>query len=103
MDFSDLHIMQKEIPPQKTEPTLIWVVIKTELFDGEEIVLLLEKKAVQQARKEHPDKVIYHPLEVEELARHRNLLGRDKYVRLLHQIKKTFGAWILPHTDRRAA
>jgi hypothetical protein len=73
-----------------------WVVIKSRLLDGQQVLLVLQKKHLKEARQEHPDKVIYFPPEIKELGRHRGVPGYEDLLRKVHLVKKEFGGWIVP-------
>lgn len=70
-----------------------WLLLNSKLLDGERILLLFEKRWLTEARQAYPGTVIYFPPEVEELKRVKDAPDTIKF---LHQIKKEFGAWIVP-------
>ena len=73
-----------------------WLVIRSHLLDEEQIVLVLERKQLSKARQANPGKLIYVPLEIEELQRHRDSPDYRELVRKVHLIKKEFDGWIVP-------
>jgi len=85
---------------QSTRPSSIkWVVIISRLLHDEEILLVMHKKHLKDARKAHPAKVIYFLPEVEELLRHKHIADFQEYVKSVHAVKKKFKGWIVPSDD----
>jgi hypothetical protein len=74
-------------------PRFKWVVIESRLLDGEEVVLVMEKKYLKEAQAAHPDKVLYFPPEVRELYPNRD---NREFIRTAHSAKKEFGGWVVP-------
>lgn len=70
-----------------------WLLLDSKLLEGEHILLVFEKRWLTEARQTYPGKVIYFPLEVEELKR---VKDHPETIKFLHRIKKEFGAWIVP-------
>jgi hypothetical protein len=75
---------------------VMWYVIESRVLDGEKILLVTEKKYLKEARKEHPDKVIYFPPEIRELAKHEGSVWFKDMVKKVHMAKKEFKGWIVP-------
>ena len=73
-----------------------WVVIESRLLSGEQILLVLEKKHLKEARVAHPDKVIYFPPEVDELRREMDAPDFSQFLKSMHLVKKTFSGWVCP-------
>jgi len=73
-----------------------WIVIESRFLDGEQVLLVMQKKYLKEARKEHPGKVIYFPPEIEELKRHKDMPEYEDYLKKVHMVKKKFDAWIVP-------
>lgn len=78
---------------QKSGEDVMWYVIESRLLDGEKILLVTEKKYLKEARKEHPDKVIYFPPEIRELYKFKD---QKEYIKQIHLAKKEFKGWIVP-------
>jgi len=76
-----------------------WLLLDSKLLEGEHILLVFEKRWLKEARLAHPGTVIYFPPEVEELKRVKDAPG---VLKLLHRIKKEFGAWIVPLNPKPA-
>lgn len=76
-----------------------WLLLDSKLLDGERVLLVFEKQHLTEARQAHPGVVIYFPPEVEALKR---VKDAPDTIRFLHQIKKEFGAWIVPSSRERA-
>ena len=70
-----------------------WLLLDSQLLEGERILLVFEKRWLAEARQAYPATVIYFPPEVEELKRVKDAPDTIKF---LHRIKKEFGAWIVP-------
>jgi hypothetical protein len=70
-----------------------WLLLESKLLEGEHVLLLFEKRWLTEARQTHPGTVIYFPPEVEELKR---VKDAPDTLKVLHRIKKEFGAWIVP-------
>ena len=83
----------RELP---TTPTPKWLVIRSRLLDGEQILLVLHKRYLREARQAHPDKVIYLPHEVDHLHRRCKAQPDREIVRKTHLVKKEFDGWIEP-------
>jgi hypothetical protein len=77
-------------------PGVKWIVVESRLLDGEQILMVFEKKHLKEARKAHPGKVIYFPPEIEELRRHKDAPGYARFLKSVHLVKKKFGGWIVP-------
>jgi len=75
-----------------------WVVIESRLLDGEQILLVLEKKHLKDARVAHPDKVIYFPPEIDELRHEIDAPNFRQFLKAMHMVKKTFCGWVCPST-----
>ena len=75
-----------------------WLLLDSKLLEGERILLVFEKRWLTEARQAYPGKVIYFPPEVEELKR---IKDHPETIKFLHQIKKEFGAWIVPSNRER--
>jgi len=73
-----------------------WLIIKSPVLDGEEILLVFHKRSLREARQAHPDKLIYLPPEMEELRRHQHSPRCREIVRKIHLVKKEFDGWIIP-------
>lgn len=73
-----------------------WIVFESKVLDGELVLLVMQKKYLKEARKEHPGKVIYFPPEIEELKRHQDMPDFEDYLRKIHLVKKELGGWIVP-------
>jgi hypothetical protein len=70
-----------------------WVVIRSRLLDGEEIVIVFDHDDVEEAERMEPGKVIYVPAEINELFRtHKD----PETLKKIHAIKKKFGGVIVP-------
>ena len=78
---------------------LKWLLLDSKLLDGEHVLIVLEKRWLTEARQAYPGKVIYFPPEVEELKR---IKDHPETIKFLHQIKKEFGAWIVPSNRERS-
>jgi len=76
----------------------MWYVIESRLLDGEQILLVTKKKYLKQARKEHPDKVIYFPPEIHELYKHKD---QKEFIKKVHLAKKEFKGWIVPSKNEQ--
>ena len=63
------------------------------------MLVVFEKRWLTEARQAYPGKVIYFPPEIEELKRVKDAPDTIKF---LHQIKKEFGAWIVPSNRERS-
>ena len=89
---------KKEKAP--TEPdhsqTEKWLVKKSYLLDGEQILLVRDRQFLKEARRTHPDKVIYFSPEEEDLCRHMDSPNYAKIVQKIHLVKKEFAGWIVP-------
>jgi len=90
-----------ESPPAPSIPeNVMWYVIESRLLEGEKILLVTKKKYLKQARKEHPDKVIYFTPEIEELCRLKNDMENESHFRdglkKIHTAKKELKGWIVP-------
>lgn len=77
-------------------PDQRWVVVKSRLLDGEQILVVFEKKDLKEAENEHPDKVIYFPPEIDELRRHKGTPDFPQLLRTVHLVKKRLGGWVVP-------
>lgn len=77
-------------------PGVRWLVLESRLLDGEQILVVFEKKHLKDARKAHPGKVIYFPPEIEELGRHKDAPDYPEFLKSIHRVKKQFGGWIVP-------
>lgn len=84
------------VPPSQARK---WLLLDSKLLDGEHILLVFEKRWLQEARQTYPGKVIYFPPEVEELKR---VKDHPETIKFLHRIKKEFGAWIVPSNRERS-
>lgn len=73
--------------------SLGFVKIRSELLDGEIIVLVFSKESVKKAKEDCPGCVLYTPKEIRELRE----LAPDE-VKLMHFAKKEFGGGIYPGT-----
>ena len=73
-----------------------WVVVASRLLDGEQVLVVFEKKHLKEAEREHPDKVIYFPPEIEELRRHKGSPDFPQLLRTIHLVKKRLGGWVVP-------
>lgn len=78
---------------------LKWLLLDSKLLDGEHVLVVFEKRWLTEARQAYPGKVIYFPPEIEELKRVKDAPDTIKF---LHQIKKEFGAWIVPSNRERS-
>ncbi len=85
------------LPPEPATQNQKWLLLDSKLLDGERVLLVFEKRWLTEARQTHPGTAIYFPPEVEELKRIKNA---PDTIRLLHRIKKEFGAWIVPSKPR---
>jgi hypothetical protein len=85
--------------PMPTPHGIKWVVMQSRVLEGDHILLVLNKKHLKQARKEHPDKVIYFPPEIKELLLHQNIKDYATYLKKIHMVKKELGAWIVPSSN----
>jgi len=87
-------------PPLAAAPKAIpdpkWLIVKSRLLDGEQILVVFEKKHLKEAENAHPDKVIYFPPEIEELRRHRGTPDFPQLLRTVHLVKKRLGGWVVP-------
>jgi len=72
---------------------LQWIVLESMLLDGEHVVIVFEKRWLQEARQALPGRVLYFPPEIEELKRFKD---DPEAVRAIHRVKKEFGAWLVP-------
>ncbi len=79
--------------------SLKWLLLDSKLLDGEHVLIVFEKRWLTEARQAYPGKVIYFPPEVEELKR---IKDHPETIKFLHQIKKEFGAWIVPSNRERS-
>lgn len=77
-----------------------WILLESHLLDKEHILLLYNKKYLQEARKQHPGTVIYFPPEVEELYKSQRLQPCRESLKIIHRYKKEFGSWIVPSIPR---
>ena len=101
MDINELMNAQNVKKQTRLEPDdVMWYVIESKVLNNEGVLLVTEKKYLKQARKEHPDKAIYFPPEIRELARHEGYEKFDDLVRKVHMVKKEFRAWIVPTNDK---
>lgn len=84
-------------PPAPPEvPSLgdfAWVVIESALLDGEQLVIVSEKRFLGEARQANPGRALYFPPEIEELKRFKD---DPDAIKAVHRVKKTFGAWLVP-------
>ena len=78
---------------------LKWLLLDSKLLDGEHVLVVFEKRWLTEARQAYPGTVIYFPPEIEELKRVKDAPDTIKF---LHQIKKEFGAWIVPSNRERS-
>jgi len=76
-----------------------WLLLDSKLLDGEHVLVVFEKRWLTEARQAYPGTVIYFPPEVEELKR---IKDAPDTIKFLHQIKKEFGAWIVPSNRERS-
>lgn len=84
-------------PPRPAGPPGVkWIVVESRLLDGEQVLVVFEKKHLKEARKAHPGKVIYFPPEIEELRRHKDVPDYARFLKSVHLVKKKFGGWIVP-------
>jgi len=75
-----------------------WVLLESLLLNGEQILLVMEKQFLREAREAYPDKTLYFPPEVEELYPHRH---DTELLRAVHLIKSKFKGWIVPSTGHK--
>ena len=97
MELKDLASDKEPVvtAPWPTEPEgMRWIIIESSLLDDEQILLVFEKRYLKEARKVYPDKTIYFPPEIKELSRLKDEPGA---IKLMHQVKKKFNGWIVPH------
>lgn len=73
-----------------------WVVVASRLLDGEQVLVVFEKKHLKEAEDAHPDKVIYFPPEIDELRRHKDMPDFPQLLRTVHLVKKRLGGWVVP-------
>ena len=94
--------MKREVshpgPAQPSRPGR-WLVAKSPILGGEEIVVLAHPVFAQAARRAHPDLVVYSPTEVDVLQQHRSLAGYADLFRAVHLLKKTFDGVVIPGED----
>lgn len=84
--------------PESGQKGIKWIVMESLLLDGEQILLVMEKQYLREARKAHPDKTLYFPPEVEELHPHRH---DTDLLRAVHLVKSKFKGWIVPSTSHK--
>ena len=77
-------------------PPVPWVVVASRLLDGEQVLVVFEKKHLKEAEDAHPDKVIYFPPEIDELRRHKGTPDFPQLLRTVHLVKKKLGGWVVP-------
>ena len=70
--------------------TVHWVVIRSEILNGECILLMLNPRYLQVARKAHPDLTVYLPHEIEELYSQWRESNGSISLAKLHLAKKSF-------------
>ncbi len=68
---------------------------------GEQILIVFERKHLNEAERAHPELVVYFPAEIEELRRRRGAPGFARLVKTVHAVKKHIGGWILPSGGQR--
>lgn len=73
-----------------------WLVIESRLLDGEQLLVVFEKRHLKEARKAHPDKVIYFPPEIHELYRQKDSPDFPQFLKTIHLAKKKFRGWLIP-------
>lgn len=74
-----------------------WEMIESEVL-GEEILVVLAKRHLKEARRAFPGTVLYFPAELEALARNPE---DPEFLRLVHLAKKHLGAWVVPSDSPR--
>lgn len=67
-----------------------WIVIKSDLLDGEEIVFCSGPEHYEACKAAHPDKAIYFAPEVRRIAG-----WEPETVRMAHVVKRVFGGLIV--------
>ena len=95
------HIRQKWIRGKNlpgTPPEILGVLIKSDVLDGEVVLLALKKKALKRLRADYPDLVIYFPPEVNELIEQG---GSPVDVKGVHSVKKLTKGWVVPKGGKR--
>ncbi len=80
-----------------TEEGAKWELIASEIL-GEEVLVVLAKRHLREARRAFPGTVLYFPAEVEALARNPE---DPEFLRLVHLAKKHLGAWVVPSDSPR--
>jgi hypothetical protein len=101
MDIDELMNAQNVKKQTRSEPDdVMWYVIESKVLNNERVLLVTKKNYLKQARKEHPDKAIYFPPEIKELARHEGCEKFEDLIRKVHMVKKEFRAWIVPTNDK---
>lgn len=98
MQFRDLAdqevgVFSQETAVVSTTGSATWVVLQSGLLQEELLVLVFDKKDLRDARREHPEKAIYFPPEIEELYQHKD---DKKFIRTMHKLKKRFRGWVVP-------
>ncbi len=85
----------------EASPDPRWLIVKPRALDGEEILVVFEKKYLKEAENAHPDLVAYFPPEIEELRRHSQAPDFPQFLKTVHAIKKHIGGWIVPSCASR--
>ncbi len=102
-DLEDIESRARENPiPQtlsaESYQNLEYVLIESNLLDGEKILLAFEKKSLKKLKRQFPDIVIYFPPEINELYQHKD----DKeFIKKIHLVKKEFNGWIVPSKNSK--
>lgn len=97
MDLRDLAGQQNPTPrPIQTRQSLdptgwVWIVVQTELFNGEHVLCVRDRKDLNDARAAHPDLVVYIMSEIDLLYAIRDDPDR---LRTIHTVKKKVGGWV---------
>lgn len=74
-----------------------WELIASGIL-GEEVLVVLAKRHLREARQAFPGTVLYFPAELEALARNPE---DPEFLRLVHLAKKHLGAWVVPSDSPR--
>ena len=84
--------------PEIGQKGIKWVLLESLLLNGEQILLVMEKQYLREARKAYPDVTLYFPPEVEELYPY---MHDTELIRAVHLIKSRFKGWVVPSTGRK--
>lgn len=101
MDLRDLAGQQGPAPrpAQPASPTSqgldttgwIWIVVQTEVFDGEDVLVVRHRRDLDDARAAHPDLVVYLMSEIELMY---GIRDDTDHIKTIHMVKKKVGGWV---------